>query len=68
MHHDENGWPCVVKFIGLLIDNGNDPIFYTPDKINANASLGEFINKVNQLMNVKLIGEFNSYINIYHET
>lgn len=66
MHYNENGWPCIGKFIGLLIDNGDYPIFYTPDKINL--SMIESINKVNQIINVKFIGEYSSYMNIYHET
>lgn len=33
MHHDANGWPCVGKYIGILLDNGDYPIFYTPEQM-----------------------------------
>lgn len=31
IHYDANGWPCIGKYIGLLID-GEEPIFQTPEE------------------------------------
>lgn len=31
IHYDANGWPCVGKYIGLLIDE-SEPIFQTPEQ------------------------------------
>lgn len=29
-HYDSNGWPVIGKYIGLLDDNDNEPIFNKP--------------------------------------
>lgn len=31
MHHDANGWPCVGKYVGLVIDD-DEPIFYPAEE------------------------------------
>lgn len=31
IHYDPNGWPCIGKYIGLLIDS-DEPIFQTPEQ------------------------------------
>lgn len=37
MHYDNNGWPCIGRYVGKIIDDGDSFIFMSPeDEIMAN--------------------------------
>lgn len=44
MHYDANGWPCIGKYIGLLIDS-DEPIFLTQEQQDYQKNQ-EFKNKI----------------------
>ncbi len=48
MHYDKNGWPIVpvsTKYIGMIDDNNNEPIFYREDLRQAMIEMFEIISK-----------------------